>query len=474
MIDANKTAMSYDAIVIGSGQGGKPLARELGGAGRKTAIIEMGPVGGTCINVGCTPTKTMVASARAAHVARRAVEFGVLIDGPVNVDMRRVKLRKDEIVRHSNEGVERWLKGTKNLTVYEGHARFEAPHLIRVGDDLLEADRIFINVGARAVLPEMPGAGDVDVLTSSDMMDIDFVPEHLVVIGGSYIGLEFGQMFRRFGSKVTVVEMQPRLIAREDEDVSLAIQEILESEGVELRLNAECVALARDGAGARVTVACDGGEPEVRGSHLLMAVGRRPNTDDLGLEKAGIEVDARGFIQVDDRLRTSVPNVWALGDVNGRGAFTHTSYNDHEIVADNLLNNDTRRVTDRIQTYGLFIDPPLGRVGVTEAQARESGREVLVGKRPMTRVSRAVEKGETHGFIKIMVDANTKEILGAAILGVGGDEAVHSILDVMYAKAPYTVITRAVHIHPTVSELIPTTLGDLKPLAVSPRPIASS
>ena len=458
----NKT---YDALIIGTGQAGPTLASRLAASGLQTAIVERNRFGGTCVNVGCTPTKTMVASARTAYVARRAAEFGVVIDGPVHVDMKRVKLRKDAVVRRSNEGVENWLKNTKNLTVYEGHARFEAPHVVRVGDDLLEAERIFINVGARPVVPNMPGIAEVDILTSSNMIDIDFLPEHLVVIGGSYIGLEFGQMFRRFGSRVTIVEMKPRLIAREDEDVSIAVQEILENEGVDLRLNAKCIALAPKGDGVKVTVDCEGGEPDVFGSHILMAVGRRPNTDDLGLDKAGIGLDERGYIPVNDQLMTNVPNVWALGDVNGEGAFTHTSYNDHEIVADNLLNNDTRRLSDRIQTYGLFIDPPLGRVGMTEAQARESGREVLVGKRMMTRVSRAVEKGETQGFIKIMVDVNTQEILGAAILGVGGDEAIHSILDVMYAKAPYTVIIRAVHIHPTVSELIPTTLGDLKPLA---------
>ncbi|MCZ6765375.1 MAG: FAD-containing oxidoreductase [bacterium] len=463
-------ATKYDALIIGTGQAGPTLASRLAADGLKTAIIERNRFGGTCVNVGCTPTKTMVASARAAYVARRAAEFGVVIDGPVHMDMKRVKLRTDAVVRRSNEGVEKWLKNTKNLTVFEGHARFEGPHVVRVGDDLLTADRIFVNVGTRPAVPDIPGIGDVDILTNSDIVEIDFLPEHLVVIGGSYVGLEFGQMFRRFGSKVTIVEMKPRLIAREDEDVSLAVHGILENEGVDLRLNATCIALAPNGDGVKVTVDCEGGEPEVLGSHVLLAVGRQPNTDDLGLDKAGIDVNERGYIQVNDQLMTNVPNIWALGDVNGEGAFTHTSYNDHEIVADNLLNNDTRRLSDRIQTYGLFIDPPLGRVGMTEAQARESGREVLVGKRLMTRVSRAVEKGETQGFIKVMVDANTQEILGAAILGVGGDEAIHSIVDVMYAKAPYTVITRAVHIHPTVSELIPTTLGDLKPLETKADP----
>ena len=385
-ISMNKT---YDALIIGTGQAGPTLASKLAASGLQTAIVERDLFGGTCVNVGCTPTKTMVASARAAYVARRAAEFGVVIEGPVHVDMKRVKVRRDAVVRQSNEGVEKWLKNTSNLTVYEGHARFEEPHVVRVGDDLLEAKRIFINVGARPFVPDMPGVTDVGILTSTGMMDIDFLPEHLVVIGGSYIGLEFGQMFRRFGSKVTIVEMKPRLIAREDEDVSLAVQEILESEGIDLRLNAKCIALAPDGDGVKVAVDCEGGEPDVFGSHVLMAVGRQPNTDDLGLDKAGIDVNERGYIRVNDELMTNVPDVWALGDVNGEGAFTHTSYNDHEIVADNLLNNDTRRLSDRIQTYGLFIDPPLGRAGMTQAQALESGREVLVGKRPMTRVSRA-------------------------------------------------------------------------------------
>jgi pyruvate/2-oxoglutarate dehydrogenase complex dihydrolipoamide dehydrogenase (E3) component len=455
----------YDALIIGTGQAGPTLSTRLAAAGHKVAIVERNLFGGTCVNVGCTPTKTMVASARAAYVARRAAEFGVVLDGSVRMDMKRVKQRKDDVVQQSNQGVEKWLKSTENLTVYEGHARFEGPHEVRVGQDLLRAERIFINVGTRPFVPEIPGIADVNFLTNSSMMDIDFLPEHLVIIGGSYVGLEFGQMFRRFGSKVTIVEMKSRLIAREDEDVSLGVQDILQNEGVELRLNAECIALEADGNGIKVTAECDDGTPDIRGSHLLMAVGRRPNTDDLSVDKAGIQIDARGFIEVDEELVTSVPHIWALGDVNGQGAFTHTSYNDHEIVADNLLHGAKRRLSDRIQIYGLFIDPPLGRVGMTEAQARQSGREVLVGKRPMTRVSRAVEKGETRGFIKIMVDAKTQEILGAAILGVGGDEAVHSIADTMYAKAPYTVITGAVHIHPTVSELIPTTLGELKPLA---------
>ena len=378
--------------------------------------------------------------------------------------MARVKARKDAIVRRSNEGVERWLKALDNCTVVEDHARFETPHQIRVGDQLLGADQIFVNVGARAYIPPLPGLDDVAYLTNSGIMRVDTLPNHLVIIGGGYIGLEFAQRYRRFGSRVTLIEMSDRLIRRESEDISTAVRDILEAEGVEIRLNAECLSVEPRDGGIAAGVACADGSPRVEGSHLLLAVGRRPNTDALGLDAAGLDTDTRGHIRVDDGLRTNVPGIWALGECNGRGAFTHTAYNDYEIVAANLLHGDPRRVTDRIDCYGLYIDPPLGRVGMTEAQVRESGRPALVATRPMSRVGRAVEKGETQDFMEILVDAETERILGAAVLGVGGDEVVHSILDIMYAKAPYTVIQRAVHIHPTVSELIPTMLGDLKPL----------
>jgi pyruvate/2-oxoglutarate dehydrogenase complex dihydrolipoamide dehydrogenase (E3) component len=426
------------------------------------AIVERHRFGGTCVNTGCIPTKTLVASARAAHVARRAGEYGVVVHGPVIVDMKQVKARKDEVAGASNQGVEGWLKGMENATVYEGHARFEGPRKVRVGDEVLEAERIFINVGGRAVQPEgFEGSG---ALTNSTMMDMDVLPERLVVVGGSYIGLEFAQMYRRFGSQVTIIERGPRLVGREDPDVSDAIREILEGEGIEVRLNADCLSGERRGEDVVVEIDCTAGEPEVAGSHLLLAVGRRPNTDDLGLEAAGVEVDERGYIRVDHALMTSVDGIWALGDCNGRGGFTHTAYNDYEIVAANLLDGEERRVSDRILAYALFIDPPLGRVGMTETQVRESGRPALMATRPMTKVGRAKERGETQGFMKVLVDAESKEILGASILGVEGDEAVHSILDVMYARKPYTVIQRAVHIHPTVSELIPTLLGTLEPL----------
>lgn len=457
-------AEKYDAIVIGTGQSGPSLAVRLAQAGRKTAIIERKLFGGTCVNVGCVPTKTLVASARAAYLARRGADFGVMIDGRVGVDMARVKARKDAVVRQSNQGVANWLRNTPNLTVYEGHGRFEGPRAVRVNGTLLEAGEIFINAGARASVPDMPGLADITYLTNSSMMNVDFLPEHLIIVGGSYIGLEFAQMYRRFGSRVTVVEMGPRLIGREDEEISAAIRAILEGEGIGIRLNARCLKVAKRGNGVAVGLGCDEDPREIAGSHLLLAVGRVPNTNDLGLDRAGVKTDARGYIVVDDQLRTGVPGIWAIGDVNGRGAFTHTSYNDYEIVAANLLDNDPRRVTDCIPAYALYIDPPLGRAGMTEREVRASGRKALVGRMMMTRVGRARERGETQGLMKVVVEAETKVILGAAILGIEGDEAIHSMLDVMYARAPYTVIQRAVHIHPTVTELIPTLLGDLKPL----------
>ena len=454
----------YDAIVIGTGQAGPPLAVRLGQTGRKTAIIERKRIGGTCVNNGCIPTKTLIASARAAHVARRGADFGVMIDRPIRVDMARVKARKDGVVQESNGGVTKWITGAENVTLVKGHARFEGPHSVRVNGSLLEAPEIFINVGGRASVPDMPGLRDVPFFTNSSIMDVDFLPDHLLIIGGSYVGLEFAQMYRRFGSRVTVVEMAPRLIAREDEEVSATVKAILEGEGIAIRLNAECLSVARHGEGVSVHLSCHDEPKEVTGSHLLLAIGRVPNTDDLGLDKAGVKTNARGYIEVDDQLRTSVPGIWALGDVNGRGAFTHTSYNDYEIVAANLLDNDPRRVTDRITTYALFVDPPLGRCGMTEREVRASGRKALVGKMMMARVGRARERGETQGFMQVLVDDDTKRILGAALLGIEGDEAIHCILDVMAAGAPYTAIQRAVHIHPTVSELLPTLLGDLKPL----------
>jgi pyruvate/2-oxoglutarate dehydrogenase complex dihydrolipoamide dehydrogenase (E3) component len=454
----------FDAIVIGTGQAGPSLAVRLAAAGRRTAIVERLRFGGTCVNVGCIPTKTLIASARAAHVARDAARFGVEIDGPVRVDMARVKSRKDEVVAESTANVEKWLRGTPNLTVIRGHARFTGPHEVNVNGRDLSAPRIFINTGGRAAVPAIEGIRGVDYMTSTGMLAVAFLPEHLVVVGGSYIGLEFAQMYRRFGSRVTVVEMSPRLISREDDDVSAAMQSILEDEGIVVRTGAQCLQAQRCEGGVAVRVSCDEEPREIAGSHLLLAVGRVPNTDDLGLDRAGVATDARGFIEVDDQLATNVPGIWALGDVNGRGAFTHTAYNDYEIVAANLLDGDARRVSSRFPVYALFTDPPLARAGMTEREARASGRRVLVGRRAMSRVGRARERGETQGFIQVLVDAATERILGATILGIEGDEAIHGIVDVMSAGLPYTAIRRSVHIHPTVSELIPTVFGELQPL----------
>ncbi|OLE19767.1 MAG: mercuric reductase [Betaproteobacteria bacterium 13_1_20CM_3_63_8] len=454
----------FDAIVIGAGQAGPALCARLDQEGLKTALIERKLLGGTCVNNGCIPTKTLIASARAAHVARRGGDYGFAA-GRVRVDMAAVKTRKDHVVRNSLDNLRKWLKGMKHVELVHGQAKFSAPHAVTVKNRVLEADKIFINVGARAAVPDLPGVRDVPFLNNSTMMALDFLPEHLVIVGGSYIGLEFAQMYRRFGSKVTVVEKAPKLLPREDDDVAAEIRAILGREGVVIRTAAECMELKQRGKRVVVGLHCRRGEPLAEGSHVLLAVGRKPNTDDLGLENAQIEIDERGFIKVDDACRTSNPRAWALGEVNGRGAFTHTSYNDYEIVAANLFDNARRRISDRIMAYALFIDPPLGRAGMNEAEAKQSGKRILAAKMPMTRVGRAREAGEMQGFMKVLVDEASGELLGAALLGLNADEIVHSVLDVMYAKKPYTTIQRAVHIHPTVTELIPTLLGGLKPLA---------
>ncbi len=459
-----KNMNRYDAIIIGTGQAAPMLAIRLADAGYRVAVVERHLFYGTCVNTGCIPTKTMIASARAAYLARHGAEYGVVIKGPVHMDMKKVKARKDAIVGTDNDQIPKWMEDNPNMTVYKGHARFEDPRTVRIGERLLTADRIFINVGARAKIPPITGLEEVNYLTNSSMMHVDFLPEHLVIIGGSYVGVEFAQMYRRFGSRVTLIQRSARLLKKEDHDVSEAIRDILESEGVHVRLNAECVSVQAHEQGIAAHLECADGDPEVIGSHLLLAAGRRPNNDDLGCEQAGLEVDEKGYIQVDDQLRTNVDGIWALGDCNGKGAFTHTSFDDGEIVAANLLDNDPRKVSDRILTYAVFTDPPLGRIGMTENQVRQTGRPALIGKMPMTEVKRALAKGNTRGFMKVLVDAETRKILGAAILGPEGDEIVHLITDIMYAGAPFTVIQRAVHIHPTVSELIPTLLGQLEPL----------
>jgi len=454
---------NFDAIIVGAGQAGPPLAGRLTAAGMTVALIERKLVGGTCVNTGCMPTKTLVASAYAAHLARRGADFGIAT-GDVTVDMPAVAARARKVVMDARSGNERWLEGMAGLTFLRGHARFTGPRTIAVDGEEMTAPRIFLNVGGRASVPDMPGVGDVPHLDNTDMVALEHIPAHLVVVGGSYVGLEFAQMYRRFGAAVTVVERGERLIAHEDADVSDAVRGILEDEGIMVRTGANCIAFARHADGVAVSVDCKAGDPKVIGSHVLLAVGRRPNTDDLGLDLAGIATDAKGYITVDDMLQTNVPGVWALGDCNGRGAFTHTAYNDFEIVAANLLDHDDRTLSERLVGYALYTDPPLGRVGMTQAQAEKTGRPILVSKRPMTRVGRAVEKGETKGFMKIVADAETQRILGAAILGTGGDEAIHGILDMMNADQPVSTLRWAVPIHPTVSELIPTLLLGLEPV----------
>ena len=453
----------FDAIVVGAGQAGPALAGRLTAAGQRVAVIERHLFGGTCVNTGCMPTKTMVASARAMHLARRGAEYGFSIAGEVRVDMARVQARAATVSANARANVRKWLDGMDGCTVIEGHARFVSPDTLAVGEERFSAPRIFLNVGGRAAVPPLPGIDTVPVLTNTSILQLTELPEHLVVIGGSYIGLEFAQMFRRFGARVPVVEKGPRLVAREDEAVSDAIREIIEGEGIAVRTGAECIRLAPHAEGAAVGVDCTKGPPDIVASHVLVAVGRRPNTDDLGLDAAGIATDERGYITVDDHLATNVPGIWAIGDCNGRGAFTHTAYNDFEIVAANLLDGADRRVSDRVPGYALFTDPPLGRVGMTLAQARATGRPLLVATRPMSRVGRAVEMGETQGFMSVVVDAETRRILGAGILGVNGDEAIHGLLDAVNAGTPYDVLQWSVPIHPTVSELIPTLLGSLAP-----------
>jgi pyruvate/2-oxoglutarate dehydrogenase complex dihydrolipoamide dehydrogenase (E3) component len=453
----------FDAIIVGAGQAGPPLAGRLTAAGMNVALIERERVGGTCVNTGCTPTKTLVASAYAARVTQRAADYGVVLDGARSIDMQRVQARAATVAGTSRAHLEAWLGAMERLTLVRGHARFTAPGTIEVDGDVLTAPKIFLNVGGRANTPAMPGLDQVAYLTNVSILDLTDVPRHLVIVGGSYIGLEFAQIFCRFGAEVTVVEMGHRLIGREDPEISEAIRAFLVDEGIEIRTDATCIAFAPHADGTAVRVDCTNGAPEVVGSHVLLAIGRRPNTDDLGLDRAGVAVDARGFVTVDEGLATNVPGIWALGDCNGRGAFTHTAYNDFEIVAANLLDGDSRRVSDRVSAYALYTDPPLGRVGMTEAQAHATGRPLLVSTRPMTRVSRAIEKGETNGLMKVVADAETKKILGAAILGVGGDEAIHGLVDAMHADLSWPVLRWAVPIHPTVSELIPTLLEGLKP-----------
>jgi pyruvate/2-oxoglutarate dehydrogenase complex dihydrolipoamide dehydrogenase (E3) component len=461
----------FDAVVIGTGQGGSPLAVRLGQSGRRTAVIERAAFGGTCVNVGCTPTKSYVASARAAHVARHCAELGVQVGGAISVDLAAVKARKDQIIGQSRDGVEKWLRGTKNVTVFNGHARFIGPHALAISGqdgnplDEISADEIFINSGTRAVVPPLDGLERIRYYTNSNLLDLTELPSHLVIVGASYIALEFAQIFRRFGSRVTVLVRGERVLTREDADFAESVQKVLTREGVEFRFGVQPSRV--EPHPHRESEVCIGFEqniPALEASHLLFATGREPNTDDLGLAAAGIATDKHGTIPVDGQLRTSVPGVWAIGDVNGRGAFTHTSYDDYQIVAANLLDGGTRSVDTRIMAYAVFVDPPLARVGASEAEVRKSGRDALIATMPMSRVGRARERGETDGFMKVMVDKESKQILGAAIHGIEGDEAIHTFIDIMTAGAPYPTLQYAMHIHPTISELVPTLLDGLKPM----------
>ncbi|MET3926862.1 FAD-containing oxidoreductase [Devosia sp. 2618] len=454
----------FDAIVIGAGQSGPFLAARLAEAGRKVAVIERQHIGGTCVNDGCTPTKTLVASARAAWSARHAADFGVTIKGQISVDMKAVKARKDRVVNASVKSLTDWLGGLKTLEYIKGTGSFISPTEVTVGKRTLTAPEIFINSGATATIPDWPGLKSVPYLTNTSMMNVDTLPSHLIIAGASYIGLEFAQMYARFGAKVTVIERGPRPASREDEDISAAIRAILEAEGVTFFFDSTIEAVAKAGHGVLLSIRRGERLASVEGSHLLVALGRTPNSADLNLAAAGIKTDERGYIPVDDHLRTEVKGIWAMGDVNGRGAFTHTSYNDFEIVADNVIDGGKRSIAGRVPVYGLFIDPPLGRIGMSETEVRKSGKRALMGVMSMAKVARARERGETQGLMKVLVDAESKKILGAALLGIGGDEVVHSLLQLMVAGTPYTTMMHTVHIHPTVSELIPTLLADLKPL----------
>ena len=456
---------SFDAIVIGTGQSGPALARRMASDGAKVAVIERHLPGGTCVNTGCIPTKTLVASAKVAAMARRAAEYGIVVPGPVRTDMPAVKARMRQVVERSRRGVGKSLEHNPNITFVRGHARFVAPDTVAVGGVQLRSNRIFVNVGSRAAAPDLPGVDKVPWFDNVSLLASDELPRHLVIVGGSYIGLEFGQMYRRFGSEVTILQRGERLIPREDDDVADAVRAMLEHEGINVRLQSACASVARAGDHLVVSAACPPGPAEFEASHILFAIGRVPNTDDLGLELAGVKTDPRGHIVVDGRLQTNVPGIWALGDCNGQGGFTHTSYNDYEIVEANVLDGGDRKVSDRITAYALYTDPPLGRCGMTEREARASGRKVLMGRYWMEDVGRAYERGEVEGFMKVLVDAETKLILGASCFGIEGDEVIHTILELMYANAPYTAVTRSMPIHPTVSEYLPSLFHSLEPLS---------
>jgi pyruvate/2-oxoglutarate dehydrogenase complex dihydrolipoamide dehydrogenase (E3) component len=443
--------MNFDAMVIGSGQAGNPLSHALADHGWKVALIEKAHLGGTCINTGCTPTKTMVASAQVAHYVRHADRWGVQAEN-VRVNLAAIVARKNAVVQSFRGGQQRKIDQRPNLRLYRGQARFCSARQIRVGDDLLESERIFINTGTRPDPPRLPGLETVGYLTNESLMELQELPGHLIVLGGGYIGLEFGQMFRRFGSRVTLVHRSSQLLPREDEDVARELQKALEADGIEIRLDATPVGVAKQQGEIVLTVDTKGQKETIRGSHLLAATGRRPNTEDLGLDLAGVALDTRGYVRVNGRLETSVPGIWALGDVKGGPAFTHISYNDYQIVYANLVEGGNLTVENRYVPYSLFTDPQLGRVGLTEKEARATGRKLKIGAYPMAYVARAIERDETAGFMKLIADAETDRILGAAILGIEGGELVQILGALMLAGAPYTVLKGAVYIHPTLAE----------------------
>jgi pyruvate/2-oxoglutarate dehydrogenase complex dihydrolipoamide dehydrogenase (E3) component len=455
------TAMRhFQHTILGTGQATGTLLGDLMPTGDSIAVIEGDRVGGTCVNTGCTPTKALVASAKVAHIVRRAPEFGVQAK-EVEIDFKAVRARMNRI--RDNTGMVSWITSAESVSLIEEWGRFEGPRQIRVGDEVITSDQIYINAGARARVPEIPGLETVPWLDQGRLLELTEVPEHLIILGGSYIALEFSQIFRRFGARVTVLERGPQLVFREDADVAESIKEILELEGIEFCLDSSVVRVAPDGADVTVTIAQGGEERLITGSHFLVAVGRVPNSDGLNVEAAGIELDEKGFIQVDDYCRTSAEGVFAVGDINGHGAFTHTSANDAEIVLD-LTRGGTRKLSDRIPVYGLFIDPALGRVGMTEKEAVAKGHSVSKATRPMSQIGRAKEMGETLGFAKLLVDADTDQILGAAILGPGGDEIINMLAAYMYSGLPCKEYRKSVLVHPTISELIPWILDTLEPV----------
>jgi pyruvate/2-oxoglutarate dehydrogenase complex dihydrolipoamide dehydrogenase (E3) component len=451
------TSEHVDAIIIGAGQAGGPLAQALANAGRTTALIEREHVGGTCINEGCTPTKTMVASARVAYLARRAADYGVHT-GPVTIDMARVRQRKRAIVDSFRGGSERRIKQTDRLELIAGEASFADPTTISVrltdgGERELSADTIVLNIGARPAIPHIDGITDVPVLDSTSIMELDSVPDHLLVIGGGYIGLEFGQMFRRFGSRVTIVQRGERLLAREDPDIADAVATILRDDGIDVLLNTTTRRVARDPRGAiTLTVAGPDGERAITGSHLLAAAGRTPNTDRLNLAAAGIVADKHGFVPVNDRLQTAVPHIYALGDVKGGPAFTHIAYDDFRVLRTNLIDGGSATIAERLVPYTVFIDPQLGRVGLSETEAREQGRTIRIARMPMSYVARALEVDESRGMMKAIVDADTDQILGCAILGLEGGELMSMLQIAMLGKLPYTALRDGVFAHPLLAE----------------------